>query len=303
MRLPSASALRVFDAAARLGSFKAAAAELGVSPTAVSHRIRSLEDQLGLALFVRKTRKVELTEAGTTLAAATSAAFQRIGDALEELTLVERTLTVSATPTFAALWLVPRIDAFEARHPDIRVHVDTSTATVDLARDRRVDVAIRYGRGSYPGFVAETLFTERVAAFGAPDYLERLPSFEAATLIDTRWRSAALPAITWSDWCALAEETRRRETPDRRFDQEQHVIQAGLAGQGLILVSTLLVEDLVARGWLRPYRPDISLPGLTYASVTTGARAGVLKVRRFLSWLAGQSAQSVHGHPSIRSKS
>jgi len=284
MRFPSASALRVFDAAARLGSFKAAAEELGVSPTAVSHQIRSLEEQLSLALFVRRTRRVELTEAGTKLAAATSVAFQQITDALEDLTQSERTLTVSTVPAFAALWLAPRLGAFEALNPDIRVRVETSTELVDLTRDRRVDLAIRYGGGDYAGVETMPLATETLGAFGAPDYVCNLTRLSDAVLISTRWVSRTLPAFTWDDWAEAASET-GPETGPRHFDQEQEVIQAGLAGQGLILMSSLLVGDMVRRGWLMPYKPDIVLPGLTYSAVTTEAHAGVGKVRRFLSWL------------------
>lgn len=284
MRFPSASALRVFDAAARLGSFKAAAEELGVSPTAVSHQIRSLEEQLSLALFVRRTRRVELTEAGTRLAAATSVAFQQITDALEDLTQSERTLTVSTVPAFAALWLAPRLGAFEALNPDIRVRVETSTELVDLTRDRRVDLAIRYGGGDYAGVETMPLATETLRAFGAPDYVRNLTRLSDAVLISTRWVSRTLPAFTWDDWAEAASET-GPETGPRHFDQEQEVIQAGLAGQGLILMSSLLVGDMVRRGWLMPYKPDIVLPGLTYSAVTTAAHAGVGKVRRFLSWL------------------
>jgi DNA-binding transcriptional LysR family regulator len=284
MRFPSASALRVFDAAARLGSFKAAAEELGVSPTAVSHQIRSLEEQLSLALFVRRTRRVELTEAGTRLAAATSVAFQQITDALEDLTQSERTLTVSTVPAFAALWLAPRLGAFEALNPDIRVRVETSAELVDLTRDRRVDLAIRYGGGDYAGVETMPLATETLGAFGAPDYVRNLTRLSDAVLISTRWVSRTLPAFTWDDWAEAASET-GPETGLRHFDQEQEVIQAGLAGQGLILMSSLLVGDMVRRGWLMPYKPDIVLPGLTYSAVTTEAHAGVGKVRRFLSWL------------------
>ncbi len=292
MRLPSATALRVFDAAARLGSFKAAAEELGVSPTAISHHIRTLEDQLGLALFVRKTRRVELTESGLTLAAATSGAFQQIGDALESLTETERTLTISTTPAFAALWLIPRIGEFETKHPDLRVHVDTSTTIVDLKRNRRIDLAIRYGHDDHPGLMSELFTKERISAFGAPDYLERLSSFQDATLIDTNWQAPNLPAITWRDWCSLASETIGDHQAMRQFDQEQHVIQSGLAGQGLILVSTLLVGDMVGRGWLQPYRPEISVAGLTYSCVVTEIHAQSQKVRQFLSWLREQKLDS-----------
>ena len=294
MRFPSASALRVFDAAARLGSFKGAAEELGVSPTAVSHQIRSLEDQISLALFVRMTRRVELTDAGATLAAATSAAFQQINDALEDLTLSERTLTISTVPAFAALWLAPKLNGFEARHPDISVRVETSTEIVDLNRDRRVDLAIRYGGGDYPGFETIPIARETLAAFGSSEYVRGLNRFSDATLISTRWVSRTLPAFTWNDWANAASEP-APEASQRHFDQEQQVIQAGLAGQGLILMSTLLVEDMVHRGWLTPYRPEIVLNGFTYSAVTTQAHAGAGKVRRFLSWIKEEAMTNAKG--------
>jgi len=294
MRFPSASALRVFDAAARLGSFKAAAGELGVSPTAVSHQIRSLEEQLSVALFVRRTRRVELTEAGTRLASATSVAFQQITDALEDLTQSERMLTISTVPAFAALWLAPRLSAFEARHPDISVRVQTSTDIIDLNRDRRIDLAIRYGGGDYAGVETMPLATETLAAFGAPEYVRGLTRLSDAALISTRWVSRTLPAVTWDDWAEAASET-GPETGRRHFDQEQEVMQAGLAGQGLILMSSLLVGDMVRRGWLMPYRPDIVLPGLTYSAVTTEAHAGVGKVRRFLSWIQEEASTGAQG--------
>lgn len=284
MELPSAAALRVFDAAARLGSFKAAAEEMRVSPTAVSHQIRRLEEQLGLALFVRRTRKVELTEAGARLAKATSAAFGLIADALGDISAAEQTLTISTTPAFAALWLVPRVRDFEAAHPGLRVHVDSALGLVDLARDRRIDIAIRYGRPDYPGLAAELLARESVAAFGAPSYLATMGSLAEATLIDTRWYLPSLESITWDDWFATAGEAPARN--DRRsFEDEQHVISAGLAGQGLILVSTVLVEDLVSRGWLAPYRPEVALPGFCYTCLALERSLDTQKVRRFLRWL------------------
>ncbi len=286
---PSLSGLRIFDAAARLGSFKAAAADLALSPTAVSHQIRALEARVGVPLFERSVRKVVLSPAGRMLAEATGPAFQLIDAALENLNEGERSLTVSATPAFAALWLVPRIGLFEAANPGLRVHVDTSTAPVDLARDRRIDLAIRYGRREDPGLITKRLCRERVAAYAAPDYLDRLPSFAEAQLIETQWLSSSLPAITWTDWCVRAREAPPARGRRRLFRQEQHVIQAGLAGQGLILVSSLLVADMVARGWLRPYRPEIALEGLSYFSATSDARMTARKVRRFLAWLGEQS--------------
>lgn len=289
MRLFSASALQVFDAAARHGSFKLAAVELGVSPTAVSHRIRALEARLGFALFVRGTRIIELTDAGRRLAGTTADAFQRIGDTLEGLDAVERRLTVSTTPAFGALWLAPRLTAFETRNPDVEVRIETSTAVVDLARDRRIDLAIRYGKGEHPGLDTVRLMTENIAAFGSPEYLDRLPGFPQATLIATDWVSDRLPDIGWELWAARAavDEVGRV----RMFDQEQQAIQAGLAGQGLVLASSVLVADMLRRGWLRAYQPDIVLEGLTYAAVTTPQHAQTGKVRRFLAWLREEAGR------------
>ena len=131
--------------AARVGSFKEAARELGVTPTAISHQVRTLEEQLGVALFVRKTRTVVLTEEGKRLAASTLKGFQEIHEGLDALGSSSSRLTIATTPAFAALWLVPRVADLEARHRGFTVHVETSTEPVNLERDRRIDVAIRYG--------------------------------------------------------------------------------------------------------------------------------------------------------------
>lgn len=288
-RLPSPAALRTFEAAARLGSFKDAAAELGVTPTAVSHQIRTLEEQLDLALFVRKTRRVELTEAGARLAAAASRAFETLDAALEDLKEAERTLTVSTTPAFGALWLVPRIRAFETANPDVRVHIDSSVSVVDFARERRIDLAIRYGEGRYPELYAETLARERLGAYAAPAYLDERTAPSEAVFIDTRWTGPGAPPVTFEHWFAAAGEAPPARAVFRAFAEEQHVVNAGLAGQGLILASDVLVSDIVRRGWLVPYRPEVSVGGLSYTVVVPPVRAQTRKVRRFRTWLGEQA--------------
>lgn len=297
-RKTSLPALRAFDAAARLGSFKAAATELSVSPTAVSHLIRNLEAQIGVALFTRQTRRVELTESGTSLARATSVAFQQIESALEDLIAAERTLTVTTTPAFASLWLAPRIADFERMHPNISVHVDTTTAAIDLSRDRHIDLAVRYGSGIYPGLEATNLIDERIAAFAAPEYLAQLRSLEDAQLLETKWQSTSLPAVTWNAWCDEAKVPYPDAKKIRRFDQEQHVLQAGLSGQGIILISTVLVADTLKRGWLQPFRPNVFVPGLFYSAVATAPLAATQKVRRFLDWMSDRTQELRGGIPA-----
>lgn len=281
----SLPALRSFDAAARTGSFKDAASELGVTPTAVSHQIRTLEDQLGVALFVRQIRKIALTREGTLLANATSRGFREIYDALEEMQDVSSRLTIATTPAFAALWLVPRLADFKGKHPATSVHIETSTQMLDLERDRRVDVAIRYGTGEYPGLEGFSFAEETFGAFGNPDWLRAGTPIEDAILIETRWRSRSLKPVGWNEWLGAHQLDSAKFKRRRSFDQEQHSLQAALAGQGLVLASSLLAGDMLERGWLEEYRPEKRIPGLRYSAVLRVGHSERQKVRQFLAWL------------------
>ncbi|MBO9503793.1 LysR family transcriptional regulator [Qipengyuania flava] len=271
--------------AARVGSFKEAARELGVTPTAISHQVRTLEEQLSVALFVRKTRTVVLTEEGKRLAASTLKGFQEIHEGLDALGSSSSRLTIATTPAFAALWLVPRVADFEARHRGFTVHVETSTEPVNLERDRRIDVAIRYGTGEHPGLATIPLLEESFGAFANPELLQAGTALENTTLIETRWRSPILSPIGWDDWLE-AQQLDPGQFPSRRcFDQEQHSIQAALAGQGVVLASNLLVKDMVDRGWLVEYRPEARLQGLRYTALARSDHSRTGKVRQFLAWL------------------
>ena len=289
--IPSPSALRTFEAAARLGSFKAAARELSVTPTAVSHQIRNLEEHLEIPLFIRRTRAVALTESGQRLSEAVHQAFQQITMALEDVSETETVLTVSTTPAFAALWLVPRLSRFEERHPRLRFQLVTSTTPTDLERDRVVDVAVRYGTGPYPRLRAHTLADEAFGAYATPDYIERLERWEDAELIETAWQLPGFEDVSWDAWLAAAGLPRPAKPRSRHFDQEHYVVQAGLASQGLVLASSLLVGDLVRRGWLEPYRPETRIAGRRYTALSLPSRASLRKVASFLEWLEEEAAR------------
>jgi DNA-binding transcriptional LysR family regulator len=289
-RIPSPSALRTFEAAARLGSFKAAAAELSVTPTAVSHQIRTLEEHLEIPLFIRRTRAVALTESGQRLSEALHQAFQQITLALEDVAATETVLNVNTTPAFAALWLVPRLRRFEERHPQFRLQLVTSTLPTDLARDRLVDVAVRYGTGPYPSLRARALAEETFGAYATPDYIQRLERWEDAELIETAWQQPGLEDVSWDAWLAAAGLPRPARPRSRLFEQEHYVVQAGLASQGLVLASSLLVGDLVKRGWLESYHPDVRLAGRRYTALSLPSRASLRKVSIFLEWLGEEAA-------------
>ena len=289
-QLPSPAALRTFEAAARRGSFKAAAQELSVTPTAVSHQIRALEEHLEIRLFVRRVRAVELTESGRQLFDAVHRAFRQISLALEEVSAAESVLTVSTTPAFAALWLVPRLGRFHDRHPELRIQLDTGTAAIDLERDRRVDVAIRYGYGPYPELHATPLLEETFGAFGTPSYLRRLKRWSDAVLIETVWHKPRLEPVSWEAWLAKAGHSGCQAPPARRFDHEHYVVQAALASQGIVLASSVLVADLLDRGWLEQHEPDVNLAGKSYTALCLRTSTSLRKVRDFLTWLEDEAS-------------
>lgn len=281
-RLGNLNSIRIFEAAARLGSFKDAAEELHITPTAVSHQVRNLEAQLDTALFERRTRAVYLTGAGRQLAGAARLSLQTLADAIEEISGQPKVLTVSTTSAFAALWLVPRLQDFYRGHPELRVVVQTDEALVDLKRDRRVDIAIRYGLPPAESG-AELLLHEDFGVYGTADSLAKLEKGRPVTLFETQWKSRSLPAITAEQWWRRFMS--RRKVPEQyRFDQEMHVIQAALAGQGLAFVSNLLADSAVRQGWLWPYREDCRLPGFGYY-LLCGERGQQQKVEAFRSWL------------------
>lgn len=281
-RLGSLNGIRVFEAAARRGSFKGAAEELHITPTAVSHQIRKLEAQLDTALFERRTRAVVLTEAGARLADAARLSLQTLADAVEEICGRPDTLTINTTSAFATLWLVPRLPSFYRACPDLRLVVQSDERPLDLERERQVDIAIRYGRPPQEAG-AEPLLRETFGLYGSADCLARLEKGEPVPLFETRWQNRQLPPVTAAQWLErFAPHWEKVEC--HCYDQEQQVIQAALAGQGLAFASELLVESAVQNGWLRPYREACRLPGFGYY-LLTGSGGGRPKIARFRAWL------------------
>jgi LysR family glycine cleavage system transcriptional activator len=264
-RLPPLSSLRAFEAAARHGSFKRAADELAVTPTAISHRIRVLEDHTGLRLFVRQVRQVALTDAGAQLYPVLRQGFDAIEAVLARLTQVHRRerVTVSATHAFTAKWLVPRVARFHALHPDIDLQLHASDETVDFDA-HGVDIAVRYGNGPYPGLAAEVMFADTYAPVVNPILQVRtVADLQAAPLIHFDWKKASAANPTWETWFArtgLAPDASRGQL---RYSDEGHAIQAAVAGQGVALLSLALVAEEIAAGYLvQPFGPAI--PGYTY---------------------------------------
>lgn len=260
-RLPPLSSLRAFEAAARHGSFKRAASELAVTPTAVSHQIRALEAYVGFPLFERRTRQVVLTEPGAKLYPVLRDGFDAFAEMIDRLTRrrSRAQVTISATIAFTARWLVPRVAAFRALHPDIDLQLQASDEVVNLDA-AGVDIAIRYGAGPYPGFAVTPLFADRFApVFNPMLKLARVEDLSHWPLIDFQWRRRNPDNPTWSRWFAEAGLEEPAEPAQLRFSDESHAIQAAVAGQGVALASLTLVQDELAAGHLiQPFGPAIS---------------------------------------------
>lgn len=257
-RLPPLPALRAFEAAARHMSFKRAASELGVTPTAISHQIKLLEDTLGVRLFDRQPRKLVITAAGMAL-------FPGLKDGLDSFEGAvrsalagreHRSVTLSATTAFTAKRLVPKVAAFRAANPGLDLRLHASDAPADF-RQRTADLAVRYGRGPWPGLHAELLAQNRFAPVCSPHLGIRAPGDLArATLIHFEWQRVEHDTPVWRRWLEQAGVTGIDPAAGLTFSDEGHAIQAVIAGHGVALLSLVLVaEDLASGALVQPFGP------------------------------------------------
>lgn len=278
--LPSLNGLRVFEAAARHLSFKLAAKELELTPTAVSHQIRNLEAHLDIPLFIRHTRAVELTAAGQTLYETSRQVLRQIDQTLTGLGVGNQDLTISAVHGFAALWLAQRLPYFQRRYPDIRVAVSQS----ETPASQDADILIAREDGSQHGNLT---LPEQFGIYASPAYLGRKHPHQ--TLMHVR-RPGSPGEVNWDSW--QKEHGKFRDAELLEFDREDQLLQACLAGQGLALTSSLLVSAQVEKGWLKPCLPEKVLSGPGYLVSTTQAADSKRQVKLFLDWLAEQAGMT-----------
>ena len=292
--LPPLNGLRAFDAAARHLSFRKAAEELSVTPAAVSQQIRQLEERYGVELFHRLTRAVELTEAGRAAAPAIREGFARLTEGAETLARARpgRVVTVSVAPSFAAKWLLPRLERFRARHPELDMRIDASDQPASFAGDG-VDIALRYGRGSYPGLVAECLLSETTFPVCSPALLERGPALAAPedlrhhTLLHVQWKMEQELAPNWRMWLRAAGATGVDAERGPRFSYDSLAVQAAMEGQGVALAGRALVERDLADGRLiQPFPADTAqATAFSYFVVYPEGRGDEPRVRAFRDWV------------------
>lgn len=296
-KLPNLGALRAFEAAARLGSVSKAADELNVTQGAVSHQIRALEEWAGIELLRRQGRGIALTEAGERFATALAPAFDQLDLATRRLLASDPRkgwLTVSTMPSFAAKWLVPRLPAFRTKHPDIDVWLSTwwnfgDDEDLSAFTDSEVDLAILYGAGDWKGvsataFMEEDLFPVCAPAYLAQHPLERPEDLRTATLLHDEMRQ------DWTLWLQAAGVTGVEPNRGPGFDDSGLLIQAAMAGMGVALGRSALIQaDLDAGLLVAPFA--VRLPSLfSYYVVSRPGADKLPKVAAFREWLIGAAA-------------
>lgn len=259
-RLPPLSALRAFEAAARHESAKQASEELSVTATAISHQIRALEESLGLALFVRKPRQLELTMAGRELQQVLESAFDSIGAAVERLSAAPRrhAVTLSTTPAVAVRWLLSWVCLLRDSHPDIdlRIHASHEPVALDGVT---ADIAIRYGDGRWPGLVAEKLFDNTFIPACSPLLgLHDAADLPRHTLIHFRNQAVISSPLDWAVWQKQAQVPGLDVAAGLVFSDETHAVSAAVGAQGVALMSRQLIEDELTAGRLvQPFGPEL----------------------------------------------
>ena len=294
-KLPPMNSLVTFEAAARHLSFTAAGRELLVSREAVSRQIRLLEDHLGVKLFARLYRALELTEAGRELQSVVGESLENIARTAASLQRAGRPskIAVTATIAIASFWLTPRLPGFRAAHPDTGIRVIVSDAPVALVAES-FDVGLRYGDGNWPGHKATRLFDVHSYPVCSPGYLKDAAPIEApADLLEHTLLNLDGTAHSLEDWDWWLVESGVYMPASYRtlgFDSYANVIQAALDGQGIALGYSGIVDDLVLRGDLvRPTGSALGKGCAVYLIVPTGVSLAPM-AQDFFDWVLAEAA-------------
>jgi len=297
-RLPSLNGLRAFEATARHMSFQAAAEELSVTPSALSYQVRSLEDSLGVKLFKRLNRAIELTHAGERLYPGVRDGFRQFELALDRMKpeTPDNILVLSTGPAFAAKWLTPRVYRFVDRHPELEIRISANLKLSDLAAEQ-IDLGVRYGNGKYPGLEVERLCAEWVTPMISPRLLA-----EAGPIVEPK-DLARLPLLhdgsmeawpdtpKWKEWFEAARVEGVDPDKGLRFNHADHAFDAAIEGAGIVMGRSVLCSGDLRHGRLLTPFPHIRLDtGLYYHLVYLPGDRDKPKIRAVRDWILEEMA-------------
>lgn len=300
--LPGTRALRTLEAAARHLNFTRAADELGLTPAAVSHQIKEIEDQLGMVLFTRTSRTIRLTEAGTVLYEAATDTLDLLGRAVMRARKMARGtefLKVTLDAQFAAKWLMRRVENFRKQRPGIELRFDIAYGLRDFDLDD-VDVGIRFGAGKYPGLCAHRLFDNIIIPVCSPGLLASGPPLREPrdlfnhTLAHIEW---ARQGVTWPNWRMWMAAAGINDFDDSRtvvFGTSTDAVQAALDGNAVALADFAMVANDLSKGRLvRPFELSIRVaPEFAYFLVYPQATAEDPRIVAFREWILEEVART-----------
>ena len=284
--IPPLVALQAFEAIARRKSFALAAQELHLTPSAVSHQVAKLESLLGVRLFERSARGVELTPAGQQYLQRVASALGAINAATEDLRHgVQDTLYVHSSPSFASLWLMPRIARFTELHPNISLVLSASHVHSDFQLGQ-MDIDIRYGLPNWPNLEVESIFTERILPLASPEFIRTHALHEPADLLRVPLIQSSVNLVQWPDWFTRYGGDKRPERMGLRFDRAMMSLDAAVQKLGVALESTSVGQALIDSGKLQPVFGDtLSVEVQAHFMVYPARHASRPEVRSFVEWL------------------
>lgn len=292
--LPPLPSLVAFEAIARRRSFALAAAELHLTPSAVSHQVARLEEFLRVKLFERSSRGVKLSPAG-------EAYLQRVAGALGALSAatddvrqgVRNTLYVHASPSFASLWLMPRIGQFAQAHPGVSLFLSASHVHSDFELGQ-VDIDIRYGLPAWPQLVVQPIFTEPILPLASPAFIERHQLRTPLDLLQVPLIQSTVGVVQWADWFALHPPLQKPERFALRFDRGLMALDAAVQGLGVALESSVIGGSYIRDGKLAPvFDPAWAIPVKAHFVVYPERHGYRSEVSQFIEWLRAQAGNAI----------
>lgn len=291
--LPPLPSLQAFEAIARRRSFALAAAELHLTPSAVSHQVARLEDFLGVKLFERSSRGVKLSPAGEAYLQRVAGALGAIGTATDDLRQgVRNSLYVHASPSFASLWLMPRIGQFAQTHPGVSLFLSASHQHSDFELGQ-VDIDIRYGIPAWPQLVVKPVFREPIMPLASAAFIERHQIRTPADLLQVPLIQSTVGVVQWADWFALFTELKKPERFALRFDRAMMALDAAVQGLGVALESAVIGGSYLESGRLvRVFDPSWNIPVQGHFVVYPERHGYRSEVTQFLDWLSTQVDQN-----------
>ncbi|MDE2604899.1 MAG: LysR family transcriptional regulator [Burkholderiales bacterium] len=290
--VPPLSNLLAFEAVARRRSFAHAASELHLTASAISHQVARLEAQLGVRLLERSAHGVRLSTAGEQYLGRISGALSALVAASDDVQQgVRDSLYVHSTPSFASLWLMPRLHAFAQAHPGIALNLSAAHTHSDFALGQ-ADLDIRYGVPQWPNLVVEPLFEERIVPLASPAFIREHRLKRPEQLLQVPLIQSNVSVVQWSDWFGAHSD---RHAPDRftlRFDRAHMSLDAAAQGLGVALESSTIAARHIAEGRLRiVFSSDKAVRVKAHFLVYPARHARRPPVEAFLSWLHGAAAQ------------